>query len=833
MSLVPSLSAFRAWSQDLYTTRTGAAPSQSAASDVVEEQPFPSTASPTVKEYRLALSVVFASVMLFLLSVPFARVKLPEVWAFIPIYQSALAINDLITATLLFTQFSILRSRSLLVLACGYLFACAMVVAHGLSFPGLFAPTGLLGAGPQTTAWLYAFWHLGFPVTVIAYARLKVRKGGNDTVQSSVGTSSLYGIGAVGAAVVGLSLLATVGHGLLPEVMRGNGYTPVLPVVVAAICLLALVALFELWRSSRHSTIDLWLMVAMCAWVFDIALSALLNGGRFDLGFYAGRLYGLAAATFVLIALMTKTAGLYAKLSQTLDMEQLQRRRESGLRRRIFDTSLDLILIVDRQGNVMQASPSVESILGYDPATMTGRSAIEYLYHGDLERTREVMRNASRGELTGSFDCRYVHKDGRIVPLSWKGVWSEPDQQHFFVGRDMTERVALEQQLRQAQKMEAIGQLTGGIAHDFNNILAVIIGMTELTAVAVATDPKLSAMVKQIDESAERGAQLVQRMLAFARKQPLEPRILDVNAAVQHSVAILERTIGEHIALQAVLGKDLWPALADQAQLEDAIINLAVNARDAMPKGGQLMIETSNEHLDDAYAAQHAEVVSGDYVAINVTDSGTGIPPALIERVFEPFFTTKEVGRGTGLGLSMVYGFVKQSRGHVKIYSEVGHGTSIRLYFPRAAQQVRSVTDTPATSAARLPAGRETILVVEDDAAVRSMAVGILEGLGYDVRQTLDGKSALGVLREGSPIDLLFTDMVMPNGMNGYDLIAAARAMRPGLKVLLTSGYSEEFIKTSDSSPDARLLNKPYRRETLAAAIRSALDGNLGVAGGS
>ena len=299
MTLMPSLSAFRAWSQDFYIAGTGAA--QSAAADGVEEQPFPSTASPTVNEHRLALAVVLASLVLFLLSVPFARVKLPELWAFIPIYQSALAINDLITATLLFTQFSILRSRALLVLACGYLFTCAMVVVHGLSFPGLFAPTGLLGAGPQTTAWLYAFWHLGFPITVIVYARLKDRKSGNDTVQSSVRASSLYSIGAVGAAVVGLSLLATAGHGLLPEVMRGNGYTPILPVVVAVICLLSLVALVQLWRSPRRSTIDLWLMVAMCAWVFDIALSALLNGGRFDLGFYAGRLYGLAAATFVLI----------------------------------------------------------------------------------------------------------------------------------------------------------------------------------------------------------------------------------------------------------------------------------------------------------------------------------------------------------------------------------------------------------------------------------------------------------------------------------------------------------------------------------------------------
>jgi PAS domain S-box-containing protein len=820
---MPSLSAFRAWSQDFSFARIQPAFMQPAPDpNGVEEQPFPSTASPTVNEQRLAFALVLASLLLFVIAAPFARVKLAELWAFIPIYQSALAIIDLVTATLLFAQFSILRLRALLVLACGYLFTCGMVVVHGLTFPGLFSATGVLGAGPQTTAWLYAFWHLGFPIAVIAYARLK-NEGAK--VQRSPSTSALYGIGLVCTAVVTVTLLATSGQSVLPELMRGNRYTPVLPVVVATICVLASVALVELWRRPQRSTIDLWLMVTMCAWIFDIALSALLNGGRFDLGFYAGRLYGLMAATFVLVVLLTRTTGLYARLSRLLETEQIERRHEAAMRRRIFDTSLDLILIVDRQGNVLQASPSTETILGYDPVGMAGRSAIEFLYPEDLEKTRDIMRRASRGESTHSFDCRYVHKDGRIVPLSWKGVWSEPDQQHFFVGRDMTERVALEQQLRQAQKMEAIGQLTGGIAHDFNNILAVIIGMTELTAAAVAHDPKVSAMVKQIDESAERGALLVQRMLAFARKQPLEPRILEVNAAVGRSVAMLERTLGEHINIQPVMGQDLWPALVDQSQLEDAIVNLAVNARDAMPNGGRLVIETSNAQLDEEYAARHAEVTAGDYVAINVTDSGSGMPPDIIERVFEPFFTTKEVGRGTGLGLSMVYGFVKQSRGHVKIYSEVGHGTSIRLYFPRAMQQVPAL-EVSATLLSALPAGRESILIVEDDAAVRSMAVGALESLGYSVRQASDGKGALSCLREEGPIDLLFTDMVMPNGMNGHDLITAARAMRPGLKCLLTSGYSEQFIKASGSPSDVRLLNKPYRRETLASIIRSVLEDN-------
>ena len=288
MSFMPNLTAFRAWSQELYATRMSPAltPAVPVAVPEGQGQPFPSTASPTERELRLALAVVLVSAVLFLVSVPFARAKLPEFWAFIPVYQSALALNDLITGVLLLTQFFHLRSHALLVLACGYFFTCAMVAVHAASFPGLFAPAGLLTGGPQTTAWLYAFWHFGFPIAVIAYVHVKDNTSGADTVHIPKRTALLYGLGVVGGAVAGLTLLATAGHALLPEVMSGNGYTRALPVVVAAICLLSTVALVRLWRSPRRSTIDLWLMVSLVAWIFDIALSALLNAGRFDLGFY-------------------------------------------------------------------------------------------------------------------------------------------------------------------------------------------------------------------------------------------------------------------------------------------------------------------------------------------------------------------------------------------------------------------------------------------------------------------------------------------------------------------------------------------------------------------
>jgi PAS domain S-box-containing protein len=494
-----------------------------------------------------------------------------------------------------------------------------------------------------------------------------------------------------------------------------------------------------------------------------------------------------------------------------------------SINQRIFETSLDLILVVDRQGYFLRVSPSARAILGHRPEEMIGGNARDFVSAADLETTRANMRHARRGRDPRIFECRYVHKDGHLVPLTWTGIWSEPDQQYFFIGRDMSDRILLESQLRQVQKMEAVGQLTGGVAHDFNNILTVIIGMTEILSQELAGNPSLAPIVAAVDEAASRGAQLTQRMLAFARKQPLQARNLDLNEVVTHATAMLQRMLGEDITLKSVLGDGLWEAVADPSQLEDAILNLAVNARDAMPNGGALVIETSNAVLDENYAAQNVEVTPGEYVAVSITDSGAGMPPEVLERAFEPFFTTKEVGRGTGLGLSMVYGFAKQSRGHVKIYSEIGHGTRVIVYLPRAAA-VAQGSEVPQQVRTH-PVGRETILVVEDSDPVRKVAVRILQGLGYQVREAADGPSALAILQQQDEIDLLFTDLIMPKGMSGQELLTQARALRPDLKALFTSGYSERFIKDRGATQEGvALLSKPYRSQNLAEAVRSALD---------
>jgi len=384
--------------------------------------------------------------------------------------------------------------------------------------------------------------------------------------------------------------------------------------------------------------------------------------------------------------------------------------------------------------------------------------------------------------------------------------------------------VEQQQQLAQAQKMEAVGQLTGGIAHDFNNILTVITGTIEILANAVANEPELAAIATMVGEAAQRGAELTQRLLAFARKQPLHPRATDTNELVISTARLLRPTLGEQIEIESMLEEDAWPALVDPGQLTTAIVNLAVNARDAMPNGGKLTLETRNVHLDEAYAEANREVSPGAYAMVAVSDNGTGIPAAIRDKVFDPFFTTKEVGKGTGLGLSMVYGFVKQSGGHIKIYCEDGQGTCIKIYLPRAVG--RDVESIEAAIAAPVRGGTEIILVVEDDPLVRNYVIAQLVGLGYRAIAAANAEEALMLIDQGTACDLLFTDVIMSGSKNGRELADAVVQRRPEVKVLYTSGYSQTaIVHNGRLDPGVLLLTKPYRRSDLAQMIRVALDG--------
>ena len=389
--------------------------------------------------------------------------------------------------------------------------------------------------------------------------------------------------------------------------------------------------------------------------------------------------------------------------------------------------------------------------------------------------------------------------------------------------RLLDEKNVTDLQLRQAQKMEAVGQLTGGVAHDLNNILTVITGTIEILAEGVADRPELLAITKMIDEAAARGADLTMRLLAFARKQPLQPRDVDINKLVMAAANLLRPTLGEHVEVHMALAGDASFALVDPSQLTNAILNLALNARDAMAEGGKLTIETGNVVLDDNYAAMNSDVTAGEYVMVAVTDSGHGIPASILNKVFEPFFTTKDVDKGCGLGLSMVYGFVKQSNGHIKIYSEEGHGTTVRIYLPPASGTAHLVEEANVFS---IEGGHETILVVEDDNLVRTFVVAQIKSLGYLTLAAVNAAEALLVIDSPQVIDLLFTDMIMPGSMNGRQLADAALQRRASLKVLFTSGYSNEgIIHHGHLDAGVLLLAKPYRKSDLARMIRVALAG--------
>jgi PAS domain S-box-containing protein len=528
---------------------------------------------------------------------------------------------------------------------------------------------------------------------------------------------------------------------------------------------------------------------------------------------------GVLARAFTRMAgdVETKTAEL-KRYAETLD--------------RIMTSMTDAVLVADKDGKILLANAAFRAIFGgiEDVATRNWNTR---RFHSDeitpLENKDALIVRALRGEKFAGFALAMQREsENTFIHLVASGGPIRDGQGRqigaVMVYRNVTEARQIERQLRQSQKLDAIGQLTGGVAHDFNNILTVITGTIDILSDGLTDRPPLSAIVKMIDEAATRGAELTQHLLAFARRQPLEPRPVDPNALVLEAARLLRPTLGEHIEIESMLEDKVWPAVADLSQLNTTLLNLAVNARDAMPNGGKLTFETANVVLDEGYTQAYPDVKPGSYVMIAVSDSGHGIPPALIDKVFEPFFTTKEVGKGTGLGLSMVYGFVKQSGGHIKVYSEVDHGTAIKIYLPRASGSA----DAPvlvATHAGDLPGGSETVLVVEDDVLVRDYVVAQLNSLGYATLSAANAAAALEQIEAGARFDLLFTDVIMPGGMNGRELAEQVLRRRPGMRVLYTSGYTENaIVHHGRLDPGVALLNKPYRKKDLAEKLRSVLD---------
>ncbi|KMO17170.1 ATP-binding protein [Methylobacterium platani] len=520
------------------------------------------------------------------------------------------------------------------------------------------------------------------------------------------------------------------------------------------------------------------------------------------------------------------------RVNETLEAQVADRTRE---RDRMWRLSKDVMLIARFDGTVTALNPAWREVLGWEPADLVGATFLDLVHPDDRERTLAETRRIEDGQATLLFENRYRHADGSYRTLSWTAV---PGEAHLHaVGRDVTAQRELEEAFRQSQKMEAVGQLTGGIAHDFNNLLTGIVGSLDLLSTRLSQG-RLEVAPRYIEAaltSAHRAAALTHRLLAFARRQPLDPRAVDANALVASLEDLVRRTLGETVALETRLADGLWPTLCDPNQLESAILNLAINARDAMPDGGRLTLETRNVELDAVFAAAHGDVVPGAYIRLAVTDTGTGMPPEVVRRAFDPFFTTKPLGQGTGLGLSMIYGFARQSDGHAVIASEVGRGTTVALYLPR---HDRSLHDLPPDSGppaegespARAPdgapvAGRgETVLVVEDEAAVRSLIVDVLRDLGYRALEAQDGPAGLAVLRSASRIDLLVTDVGLP-GLNGRQLADAARVHRPDLKVLFITGYAENAAMAGFLAPGMQMITKPFPVDLLARRIRAMIEG--------
>jgi PAS domain S-box-containing protein len=490
----------------------------------------------------------------------------------------------------------------------------------------------------------------------------------------------------------------------------------------------------------------------------------------------------------------------------------------------LLDEARDAIYVHDVDGRITYWNGGAVRTFGYTEQEAIGRRVLDLL-HLDETAYREAHAHVTaHGEWRGRTSKRHRTGKSLVMDAHWSLLREDGDQPHkvLVIGTDITRQVETEEMLRQSQRLDAVGQLTGGVAHDFNNLLTVILGTSEALVEGLGDDHKLRVLADMSRAAAQRGAELTHRLLAFSRRQPLEPRLVRVNQLVAGMEALLRRTLPESIELEMVQSGGLWHALIDPSQLEVAILNLAINARDAMPGGGTLTIETANARLDDEYAVHHAEVTPGQYVMVAVTDTGSGMTPDVLEKAFDPFFTTKAPDHGTGLGLSMVYGFVKQSFGHVKIYSEPGQGTTIKLYLPRSFKPDERPNELPVTQE---DGGSEAVLLVEDDPLVRRLAASHLAALGYRVLEAANGAEALAVLDRGDRVDVLFTDVVMPGGMNGRQLADLAAARRPALRVLFTSGYTENaIVHQGRLDPGVRLLSKPYRRADLARALRQVLN---------
>ena len=512
------------------------------------------------------------------------------------------------------------------------------------------------------------------------------------------------------------------------------------------------------------------------------------------------------------------------ELAKELEQRVQQRTQE---RDRIWRTSQNIFAVASMQGSLISFNPAFTRMLGWSEQDVGTLSMLDLVEPSHVESLKRVLDSLSSDLPVERIEMPLRHK---LSGYRWISMTiSLEERTLYIVGHDITgERKQaeamrkMEETLRQAQKMEAIGKLTGGVAHDFNNILQVVAGNLELLKLEFAGNARAANRIQQARFAVDRGAKLSSQLLAFARRHPLQPVPTNVGRLLREMDDLLRRALGESVEIETIVSGGLWTTALDRNQFENVILNLSINARDAMNGAGKLTFEVGNAMLDEEYAQHHPEVTPGQYVMFAVSDTGSGMPAEIMEHIFEPFFTTKDVDKGTGLGLSMVYGFVKQSGGHIKVYSELGFGTTFKIYLPRIHQVEAKGIDR---KLGPVVGGSETILIVEDDLAVQAIAVDIISSLGYKVLKANDGRSALSILQSGIPVDLVFTDVVMPGPVQSPELARQAKALLPGIAVLFTSGYTQNAIVHAGKLDEGvELIGKPYRREELARKIRQVLE---------
>lgn len=693
------------------------------------------------------------------------------------------------------------RNDFLLFLACGYFWIGSLDLLHTLVYKGLNVIVE--GNGNLSVQFWIGTRYLE-AVLLLAAPFAATRKQNGYLLVSVFG-----GVAVALTAVIFLGVFPTgfiEGYGLTDFKI----YSEYVIIFILALALIALLRYGQSISTEEKTLISASIVMTMCA---EIAFTYYVS--VYGASNLAGHIFKIFSYWLIFRAIvLSNLKKPFYELASIKDYN-----------RKLFETTSIGLALCKMDGTLIDVNPAYAKILGRSVDETLGLDYWDVTPEKYAPQEQYQLDRLNSVGKYGPYVKEYLHKDGSLVPVQLSGKIIEQNGERLIWSsvEDISERQALEGQLRQAQKMEAVGQLTGGVAHDFNNLLAIMIGNTEMLSDRLGSDEEARRNVGAITKAIDRADSLTSRLLAFSRQQALSPNAANVAHLIDGIEGMLQSSLGEMIDLKIEPARDLWQALIDAHQFENALINLAINARDAMPTGGALTIRCDNVTLDAAYAAQHEDVIPGDYVRVAVTDTGTGIRPEIMQKVFEPFFTTKDVGQGSGLGLSMVYGFAKQSNGHITIHSKVNQGTTLKIYMPRSpTAAINAIVEDGVLAASQ---GAERILIVEDDASVRKIPASILREQGYEVVEAENGVEAIRCLTSGPAFDLLFTDVVLRGGMNGVEIAKEAVLLQPDIKVLFTTGYAQDTGGLQgELGFGAVLINKPYRRAKLLETVHAILD---------